>query len=168
MSFFWAYQDTAVGSSELTIHTIVLPSISAESYRKTMIAILFLRRIHSLSSSPSISISDLTATVAAYFAIPSGSTEREAKRIVDSVCNDFFHVDNLQGVGCLDSSGRVTVISDLTNSRSGHYVLLVLFHCYGEHNWSALSFDNGITWIFVEASAECYFHCVGSCPNFNF
>ena len=60
-----------------------------------MISILFFRRILSLSSSLSVSISDLTATVAAYFAIQTGLAEHEAKHIVDSVCHTFFHVDDL-------------------------------------------------------------------------
>ena len=51
-SFFGAYQDTAVGSSELSIRTIVPPSISSEPYRKAMITILFFRRILSLSLLP--------------------------------------------------------------------------------------------------------------------
>ena len=53
--------------------------------------------------------------MAAYFAIPTVSAEYEAERIVDSVRNAFFHVDNLQGIGFLDSSGKTTLISDLTN-----------------------------------------------------
>ena len=113
-SSFGTFQDTAVGSSDLTIHTIVPPNISAEPYRKAMIAILFFRRILSLSSSPSVSISDLTATVAGYFTHSTGSAEREAERIVDSICHAFFHVDNLEGIVFLDSSGKPTLISDLT------------------------------------------------------
>ena len=111
VSFFGKYQDTAVGC-ELTIRTIVPPDISTEPYRKAMVAILFFRRILSLSSSPSITISDLTATVAAYFAMPTGSAEREAERIVDSVRHAFFDVVNIQGIGFLDSSGRSIVVSD--------------------------------------------------------
>ena len=64
VSLFGSYQDTAVGC-ELMIRTIVPPDISAESYRKAMVAILFFRRILSLASSPSITFSDLTATVTA-------------------------------------------------------------------------------------------------------
>ena len=40
-SFFGDFQNTAVGNSELTIRTILTPTINAESYRKTMIAIFF-------------------------------------------------------------------------------------------------------------------------------
>ena len=58
-----------VGSSELTIRTIVPPTISTESHRKAMIVILFFRSILSLSSSPSVSLNDLTAIVATYFAL---------------------------------------------------------------------------------------------------
>lgn len=54
-------------------------------------------------------------TVAVYFALPSGSVEREAKRIVDSIRHDFFYVDDLQGVGFLDPYGKTTLVSDLDN-----------------------------------------------------
>ena len=64
-----------VGSSELTIRTILLPTISVELYRKGMIAILFFLRILSLSSSPSVSVSDLTTVVASYFVLPTGSAD---------------------------------------------------------------------------------------------
>ena len=82
-SFFGAVQDTTVGSSDIMILTIVPPDISADLYRKAIITILFFRRILSLSSSSSISISDLTATIAAYFTLPTDSVELEAERIVD-------------------------------------------------------------------------------------
>ena len=81
-----------------------------------MIVILFFRRILSLSSSPSVSISDFTAIVVPYFAIPVDSAEREKERIVGSVRRAFFHVDSLPGVGLLHSSGKATLILDLTNS----------------------------------------------------
>ena len=80
-----------------------------------MIAILFFRRILSLSSSPSIFIYDLTTTVAAYFTLHTGSTERKAERIVDSIRQTFFHVDNIQGIGFLNSSGKLTLVSDVAN-----------------------------------------------------
>ena len=107
-SFFGAYQDTAVGSSELTIRTIVPPPIRSEPYRKSMIVILFFRHILSLSliSSLSVSFCDLTATVKAYFGITTGDAECKAERIVDSIRQAFLHVDNLQGIGFLNSSGQ--------------------------------------------------------------
>ena len=111
VSLFGKFQDTAVGS-ELTIRTIVPPNISPELYRKTMISIFYFCRILSLSSSPSVTIIDLTATVVAYFAMTFGSAEREAERIVESVRHAFFVVGNLQGIGLLDSSGRPITVSD--------------------------------------------------------
>ena len=54
----------------------------------------------------------MTATVAAYFAMPTGSAEREAERIVKSVCHAFFDVGNFQGIGFLDSSGKAIAVSD--------------------------------------------------------
>ena len=81
VSFLGKSQDTAVGSG-LTIRTIVPPDISTEPYRKVMITIRFFRRILSLSSSPSVTISDLTATAVAYFAMPTGLAERETEGIV--------------------------------------------------------------------------------------
>ena len=62
-SFFGGFQQTTVGSNDVTIHTIVPPAISAEPYRKVMAIILFFCRILALSNSPSISLSDLTTTV---------------------------------------------------------------------------------------------------------
>ena len=44
-SFFGAFQQMTVGSSNVTIRTIVPLSISAEPYRKAIVAILFFRRI---------------------------------------------------------------------------------------------------------------------------
>ena len=94
------------------IRIIVPPGISTEPYRKTIIAIPFFRRIISLSFSPSVTMSDLTATVAAYFGIPTGSAERVAGRIVNSVLHAFFDVGNLQGNGFLASSGTTIMVSD--------------------------------------------------------
>ena len=115
-SFFGAFQDTAVGSSNLTIRTIVPPNIGTEPYRKTMINILLLRLIFSLSSSSSVSISNLTAATAAYFTLPIGSVEREVEHIVDWIHHASFHVDNLQGIEFLNFSNEPTIVSDLTNS----------------------------------------------------
>ena len=105
--FFREYQDTAVGC-ELTIRTIVPPGISTKPYRKTTIVIPFFRHIISLSSSPSVTINDLTVTVAAYFGIPTVS----ADRIVDSVRHTFFDVGNLQGIEFLASSGTAIMALD--------------------------------------------------------
>ena len=108
---FGKFQDTAIGS-ELTSRKVVPPNISIELYRKAMIAILFFRHILSLSSSLSVTISDLTETVAAYFVMPTGSVEREAERIVELVRYAFFVVGNFQGIGCLDSSGKPIAVLD--------------------------------------------------------
>ena len=94
---------------------IVLLTISAKPYRKALIVIQFFRCILPLFSSSSVSLSDLTATVAAYFAILISSTKREVEFIVDSIHHDFFHVDNLQGGRFFDSSGKPTMVSDLDN-----------------------------------------------------
>ena len=88
-----------------------------------MLVILFFRRIYSFPSSLSVSIRDLTAIVVAYFAILTGSMEREAERIMDLVRRTFFHVNNLQSIGFLDFSGKLTLISDLTN----HAADIILF-----------------------------------------
>lgn len=84
-----------VGSSNVTIRTIVPLSISAEPYRKAIVAILFFRRILTLSKYPSIYFSDLTAMVALYFDMNTGSAEREVERIVEFIPYDFVDVTNL-------------------------------------------------------------------------
>ena len=87
--FFLAFHDTAVRSSDLIIRTIAPPTVSTERYRVVMITIISFRRILSLSSSSSISLSNLTTTVAANFSLPIGLVEREVERIVDSICHVF-------------------------------------------------------------------------------
>ena len=111
VSFFGKFQDTAVGN-ELTIRTIVPPNINAESYRKAIFAIIIFRRILSLSSFPSITISDLTVTVAAYFAMSTGSAKREAECIAESIRHAVFVFGNLQCIGFLNSSGKLITVSD--------------------------------------------------------
>ena len=44
--------------------------------------------------------------------MPTGSAEREAERIVESVRHAFFVVGNLQGIGFLDSSGKPIAVLD--------------------------------------------------------
>ena len=41
VSFFGVFQDTAVKRREITIHSIILPTISAKPYRKAIISIIF-------------------------------------------------------------------------------------------------------------------------------
>ena len=53
--------------------------------------------------------------MAAYFGITTGAVEREAERIVDSIRQAFIHVDNLEGIGFLNSSGKGIQITDLNN-----------------------------------------------------
>lgn len=53
LSSYGAFQQTTVGSSNVTIRTIVYPRISAKPYLKIIIAILSYRHIHALSTSSS-------------------------------------------------------------------------------------------------------------------
>ena len=134
---FRAYQDTVVGYNFL-IRTIVPPGISAKPHRKTTIDIPFFRHIISLSSSPSVTMSDLTATVEAYFRIPTSSAERVAGRIVNSVRHAFFDIGNLQGIGFLASSGATIMVLDnhaanisfLTFHYIAFYVIIHLIYIY--------------------------------------
>ena len=85
LSNFGVYMQTPVGLSELLIRTLVHDPISAEPYRKALIAKLFLHQILSLTNSPSVSVNDLMATVAAYFDISMGSAEREVEAAAKSI-----------------------------------------------------------------------------------
>ena len=78
-----------------------------------MIVILFFRRILTLSNSPSISFSDLTATVASYFDMNTGSAEYESEQAVDYIYHVLFDITNLQGIGFLDSAGKPVPIFNL-------------------------------------------------------
>ena len=100
-----------VGSSELSIRTIVSSTISTKPYRKAMITIIIFSPDHFLSSSRSVSLRYLTTTMVAYFVIPTDLTER----IVDSIRHTLFHIGSLQGVSFLDSFGKSTLVSDLAS-----------------------------------------------------
>ena len=77
-STFGIYQQTAVGLSDLSIRTLVPDPISAEPYRKALIAKRFFQQIMSLADSLSIELDDLISTVASYFSFSTGSAERDA------------------------------------------------------------------------------------------
>ena len=64
--------------------------ISAESYHKVMIPILFFRSILTLSNYSSFPLSVLTAKVVLYFDMLTGSPEREVEGFVKSIHHDFF------------------------------------------------------------------------------
>ena len=65
-----------------------------------------------LSDTPSVSFSDLVSTVASYFSLNTGSTEREVETASINIRNAFFLVSNLQGVGFSDVSCKPLTIQD--------------------------------------------------------
>ena len=112
---FGVYMQTPVGLSELSIRTLIPDPISAELYRKVLIAKLFFHQILSLTDSPSVSVNDLMVTVAAYFNINTGSAEREAESAAQSISRSFFHVSNLIDVTFFNSSGQPIKVTDSDN-----------------------------------------------------
>ena len=84
-SHFGIYQQTSVGSSDVTIRTFVLTAISVEPYCKVLIAKLFFYQILSLADASSVSFSILVTTVALYYSINTGSSEREVEAAVTSI-----------------------------------------------------------------------------------
>ena len=80
LATFGVYMQTPVELNELSIRTLVPVPISAEPYRKALIAKLFFHQILSLMNSTSATFYDLLATVAAYFDIITGSAETKPKQ----------------------------------------------------------------------------------------
>ena len=114
-SHFGVYQQTTVGTGDVSIRTLVPAAISAAPYRKALIAKLFFRQILALTDSPSTSFNDLMTTVALYFSLNTGAAEREAESAVAFIRSNFFLIPNLQGVGFLDSSGKPISVLDSDN-----------------------------------------------------
>ena len=102
-SHFGIYQQTSVGTGDVTIRTLVPVAISAEPYRKALITKLFFRQILPLADATYVSFSDLMTTISLYFFINTGSSERESAVAVTSIHSNFFLVTNLQGVGFADT-----------------------------------------------------------------
>ena len=99
-SHFGVYQQTAVGTGDVSIRTLVPAAISAAPYRNALIAKLFFRQIFALTHFPSTSFNDLMTTVAlyvslntgavlfnvaSYFSINTGSAEKEADSAAFSI-----------------------------------------------------------------------------------
>ena len=112
-SNFGVYQQTSIGSSDISIHTLVPDAISAEPYCQALIAKLFFYQIMTLSDTSSVSFSDLMSTVSSYFGLNTGSAKREAEFTIISIHNAFFLVSNPQGVGFWDVSVKSLTIPDL-------------------------------------------------------
>ena len=109
---FRNYQLTTVGASEAIIHTLVSVPISAPPYRNALIAKIFFRQILGHTASPSIPISDLVSTVATYFNMSTEMAEIDAKIAADSIRDSIFRVDNMTGVGYLNSKEKSVTIDD--------------------------------------------------------
>ena len=88
-SRFDIYQQNKIGSNEVSIRTLVPASISIENYRKALNAKICFRNILTLFITPSVSSSDFMTTVASYFRINMGSSERKVEGVVDSIRKDF-------------------------------------------------------------------------------
>ena len=89
-SHFGVYQQTKIGSIEVSIRTHFPISISTVPSRKLMIAKICFRKILTLSASSSVYSSDFTTTVASYFGINTESAKREAEVAVTSIRKDVF------------------------------------------------------------------------------
>ena len=66
---FGVYQQNSIGFSDISIRTLVPDAISAELYRKTLIARPIFHQIMNLSDTHFLSFSDLMSTIALYVGI---------------------------------------------------------------------------------------------------
>ena len=65
-----------------------------------------------LSDTPSVSLSNVMSTVASYYGLNTGFTEREAETAGINIRNNVFLVSSLQGVGFFDVSSKPLTISN--------------------------------------------------------
>ena len=72
------------------IRILVPDNISAEPYRKALIAELFFHPLLSLTDPPSVSSNNLLVTVAACFDINTESAEKDAEAAAQSISRSFF------------------------------------------------------------------------------
>ena len=95
-SHFRVYQQTTVGSTDISIQIFIPATISAPPYYKTLIAKTFFHQILALTDTHSAFFSDLMTTVASYISLNTGTTEREAEAAVATIRSVFFRVSHLQ------------------------------------------------------------------------
>ena len=76
-SNFGVYQQTYIGSRDISICTLVSEAISTEPYRKALITKLFSRQIMIFPDNPCVYFSNSMSTATSYFRLITGSTERK-------------------------------------------------------------------------------------------
>ena len=101
--------------SDLSIRTLVPDPVSAEPYRKALIAKPFFRQILSLADPPSIELNELLSTVASYFRTSTGSAERDVDIADQSISHFYFRISNLTGVAFSGAAGKSIKVSDTTS-----------------------------------------------------
>ena len=89
-SYFGVYKQTSVGSGDVFVRKLVPAAISADTYRKALIAKIFFRQILSLTDASSVSFSNLMSAVVSYFSLSTGSAEREAETAVATIRSNLF------------------------------------------------------------------------------
>ena len=94
-SYFGVYQQTSVGTGDVTIRTLVPVAISPEPYRKPLIAKLCFRYVVLLADKTYFSFKDFMTTISLYFSINTGSSERESETTVTFIRYNYFRVTNL-------------------------------------------------------------------------
>ena len=90
-SNFGVYRQTAVGLSEILIHTLVIDAISIESYHTALFTELFFKQILYLSYPPTVSFSNFMTTVVSYFGLTRDSIRRRQKSLL-SLFSSFFQL----------------------------------------------------------------------------
>lgn len=110
---FGVYQQTSIGSSDISTHILVPDAIIVELYRNALIIKLLFQKIITLSDNHSVSFSDIMSALASYFVLNTGSAEKETEPTVTDIRNDFSLVSNLQGISFSDVSGKPITIQDL-------------------------------------------------------
>ena len=111
-SHFGVYQQTLVGTSDVSIRTLLSAAISATPHRKALIAKLFFRQILALTNTLSVSFRNLMTTVASYFSLNTSTAEKEAETTVKTIRSNLFPISNLKGVGFADASRKPIAIPD--------------------------------------------------------
>ena len=111
-SHFGVYQQTLVGTSDVSIRTLVSAAISATPHRKALIAKLFFLQILALNNALSVSFRNLMTTVASYFSLNTSTAEREAKTTVKTIRSNLFPISNLKGAAFADASRKPIAIPD--------------------------------------------------------
>ena len=132
MHEFTVSQQTTVGVREATIRTLVPATINTTPYRNDLITKYFVRQIITNADISYVSIRDLISIFEDYFDMGIVINKREIEVADFPIRHSILNIDNIAGIGFLNSKEKSATIHESFNFPSdvSHFTLcsIIKYH----------------------------------------